>query len=121
MQPDTAGLAETLDQYERCHWNRVKDDGKIVLKSGKYPDWRRFQRDLHGPSVNIQSHGYAMEHVHRRRMTYREMEDDPDVDFDEYTDRDEVDYEDKPHTCEITLTPMVDLVIEGRQGPKTRP
>jgi len=115
--PDTDALQATLDNYDRCLDYSVKDDGTITARSGMYPNWRRFQRDLHGPTVNIQGHGYAIEHVHKRKMFYAEMHADDDFDhlMPEF-----VEYEDKPECCIVTLTPIQNLVREGEKKPEVR-
>lgn len=117
FEPDTQGLMSKLDNYDRCMQYTVKDDGTIRMQSGKHPHWRRFQRDVHGPTLNIQGHGYAMTEVHRRHMLENEVKADPAQDFyfpaDTLTDR--------PHTTILTLTPIINLINEGIKGPSVRP
>lgn len=116
FEPDEDGLTSVLDSYDRCLMYNVSDSGKVTVTSGKHPHWRRFQRDLHGPTVNIQGHGYAIEHVHKRKMLTGEGEKDPDVEPEEWYP-----YEDRPTVTIITLTPIIDLINEGREGPDIRP
>lgn len=120
FEPDEESLCETLDRYDRCLNYVVSDDGVVTVQSGMYPHWRRFQRDLHGPSVNIQGHGYAVTHVHKRKMLRSEMARDDNIVYEDEFDYPLWDYSDKPETCIVTLTPIVDIIQEGIDGPEVR-
>lgn len=113
---DTEGLKDTLDGYDRCLYHS-EEGGTITVTSGKYPQWRRFQQDLHGPAVNIQGHGYVMTHVHRRRMLESEMMKDGDCPCPKCND---TEWEDKPYVCIVTLTPITEVIQEGIEGPGVR-
>lgn len=103
---NTEGLFSRLDEYDRC-LQYIDHGDKILIQSGRYPNWRRFQEDLHS-CINVQSYGYAFSHVHKRKMLKGEMQMDDKID-----DPDEWDYTDRPETCIITLLPISKLIKQG--------
>lgn len=113
---DPEGMLKTLEGYDRAMEVWESDDGRITVKSGKYPHWRRFQRDLHGTTVNVQGHGYVMSHVHKRKMTYSEYDKDENCKGDLWM----IPYEERPELCIVTLTPVIDMINDGIEGPSLK-
>jgi len=94
------------NQYDRCNKLTRGNNGTLTLFSGKYPHWRRFQRDLLSDPINIQSFGYTITHVHKRKMFGQELTEDPDIEDPD------MEYSERPEACIITIKPITNYVAD---------